>query len=170
MNSLNAYFRGLRFDRVAEKKGYAVYAAAIHSMIGGDKQQYVIAFVPVHLAIKASATIEELPWNSLQTRLCPINTYPTKKQPWVLDHNLENMTLNLQERTNRHSRYISENGDFETLMLHNPKNKSIYQYQSSINLHWAIDQFNTCFVYVGEIEPMEYTSIPSESIPLPHYY
>ena len=167
MNTLNRYFRGLIFDRVSEKKGYAIYAAAIHSFIGGDKQRYILAFVPSHLAIKSSAKLRELPWKNLQMRLCPKHTYNTKQQEWVLNHKLENLTLTVKDRNKHHTTYIVDTGEFEALLLHNPKNKSMYQYPQHINIHWAIDQFNTSFTYTGITDPLEYTSIPVDTIPLP---
>ena len=36
---------------------------------------------------------------------------------------------------------------FELVMMHNPKKKTIYQYPNNMNLHWAIDQFQTVFNY-----------------------
>ena len=54
MDLLNKYFASLTFNYIEEKQGYAIYGAAIHSQIAGDKQRYVLAFVPAHLGIQSS--------------------------------------------------------------------------------------------------------------------
>jgi len=163
MDFMNKYFKGLEFIRTHEKKGFVIYAAAIHSFIGGDKQRYVLAFVPSHLAIKNKAKLRELPWVNLQTRLCAKNTYNTMPQQWVLNDKLENITLKVLRRFKTYTTYThGSDFPFEVLLINNSKNKSIYQYPENINLHWAIDKFNTCFNYTGHIAPLESTLLKED--------
>lgn len=39
-------------------------------------------------------------------------------------------------------------------MIHTSAKKTKYQYPNSINFHWAIDQFQTIFNYIGDIHPL----------------
>lgn len=161
MDLLNNYFSTLTFKRLEEKQGYAIYGAAIKSLLGGDKQQTVLAFVPQHLAISNVSKLSELPWKNLQMRMCLKNAYKLKPQTWSFPYSLKNLNLILQDRTKTYSTYacIDEYFPFEILLIHSSKKKTIYQYPNSTNLHWAIDQFSTVFNYNGEQSPMQHTTI-----------
>lgn len=169
MDLLNKYFEELTFSYIEEKKGYAIYGAAIHSQMAGDKQRYVLVFVPAHLGIQTSAKLSELPWRNLQTRLCSKITYRLKPQAWTFPYKLLNLTFRVSNRNKTYTTYQQEMADdvpvfpFDVLLIHNPKKKSVYQYPNGMNLHWAIDQFSTVFNYVGEVQPIRLTTLP----PLP---
>ena len=164
MDFINKYFKGLVFRRTQETKGYFIYAAAIDSMIGGEKERYVLAFVPSHLSIKDKARLKELPWVNLQTRMCKIGTYKVIPQQWTLNDKLDNITLRVSNRLKKYTTYNSYDFPFEILLINNPKSKSIYQYPETINLHWAIDKFNTCFNYTGNVAPLENTILNYELV------
>ena len=166
MDLLNKYFESLTFYYIEEKQGYAIYGAAIHSHMAGDKQRYVLVFVLSHLAVQKTAKLRELPWLNLQTRLCLKTVYRLKPQFWKFPYELQNITFRVTNRNNSYSSYRAESEEFpfEVLMIHKPKKKSIYQYHSSINLHWAIDQFDTVFNYIGEVQPIQLTTLPQHLI------
>jgi len=163
MNLLNQYFEGLTFRYIEEKQGYAIYGASIYSQLAGDKQRYVLAFVPAHLAIQTSAKLSELPWRNLQTRLCLKTTYRIKPQVWKFPHELPSENFQVSERGKTYTTYKPDdrNFPFEMLLINNPKKKSIYQYPNTVNIHWAIDQFSTVFNYIGESQPIQLTEFPS---------
>lgn len=169
MDILNRYFGSLVFQYIEEKQGYVIYGAAIHSQLAGDKQRYVFAFVPAHLAIQTKAKLSELPWRNLQTRLCPKTTYRLRPQTWKIPHEIDNVNLKISSRNKNYAVYEAENSQFpfEVLLINNPKKKSIYQHPNTINLHWAIDQFCTIFNYTGHTQPIQLIELPQQPIPLP---
>jgi len=163
MDLLNNYFNSLTFYYIEEKQKYAIYGASIHSMLAGDKQRYVLAFVPSHLGIQRTAKLSELPWINIQMRLCLKTTYRLKPQVWKIPQHLPNLTFTAVDRTNTYTKYQSNSDDFpfEVLMIHTPKKKSIYQYPNVMNMHWAIDQFDTVFNYIGTVAPIQLTTLPA---------
>jgi hypothetical protein len=159
MNILNTYFDTLVFYYIEEKKGLAVYVASVAGMLGGDKMRCVIAFVPVHLGIVDKAKLKDLPWVNLQMRICPKGTYKTVAQKWKAPVNnceIPDITLAVIDRDKTYSKCVSTSPSvyfpFDVLMIHSPKKNTIYQYPNTMNLHWAIDQFNTVFNLQKEIE------------------
>jgi len=158
MDLLNKYFDSLVFQNVEEKQNYALYVAAVNSLVGGGKMRYVIALVPTHLGIHSKAKLSNLPWKNLQTRTCPAGTYNVIAQRWkppLLNSGIPEIMLNVSKREKNYSTYYIDNKSneyfpFEVLMINSPKKKTIYQYPNSINLHWTIDQFNTVFNYIGD--------------------
>jgi hypothetical protein len=155
MDIINYYFKGLNFKHIQDKQNFAIYVAAIKTLLT-EQQQYVIVFVPSHLAINQVANLAELSWQNLQTRLLPSKTYAILPQNWGPPKDAKNLDLILVERKDQHSIYECKTIEFpfEILMLHMAKKKSIYQYQENINLHWALNQFNTVLNYIGKIHPI----------------
>lgn len=149
MKIFNDYFNSLTFKFTGEKQNYAIYGAAIHSMIGADMCRYILAFVPKELATIKSGKLSELSWVNLQARLCPKNTFNITQQSWRAPESAEamNIMLNIKHRNDKHSTYTCSL-PFEVILLHSSKKKTIYQYPNNINLHWAIDQFQTIFNYI----------------------
>jgi len=149
MDILNNYFSSLVFKYIEEKSGFAVYVAAIHTMLGGDKTQYIIAFVPSHLKTKNSGKLHTLQWVNLQARLLSGNAYKVITQSWKAPTlSVTNLDLHIVERKKEHSVYRADNFPFEVLMIHSQTKKTTFQYPNNMNLHWAIDQFQTIFNYV----------------------
>ena len=169
MEILNQYFDGIIFQFIEVKQSYAIYVAAIQTRIGGDQQQYVIAFVPEHLGVQNKSSLGNLPWKNLQTRLCKIGTYKVQPQPWRAPiKDVPDITFSVTERNERYSVYRINTSvsnidfPFEVLMINSSKKKSKYQYPNSMNLHYCIDQFQTIFNYIGRTHPI-YLSSPVNS-------
>jgi hypothetical protein len=154
MELLNQYFNDLVFTRIDVKRGFTLYGAALHSQLAGDKQRHILAFVPVHLSLWSSAKLSQLQWVNLQMRMCNKTTYRLKPQVWIFPSSLPNLFFNVHNRAKTYSSYKVDGGQFpfEMLLINSPKKESIYQYPNVVNLHWAIDQFNTVFNYVGTNE------------------
>ena len=181
MDLLNRFFRTLTFKYVEEKQGYAVYGVAIASMIGGDKQMYVLAFVPVHLGVLQTCGLSDLSWVNLQMRTCLKSTYPTlQPQDWVFPIKINNFDIVTTKRTKTYTSYRARDPavtfPFELLLLHSSKKRTIYQFPESGNLHWAINKFNTVINYIAP-QPLQtpapvyvhhtpYPTPPSASNPL----
>lgn len=159
MDLLNKYFSRLTFEYLEEKQGYSIYAAAVYNLLGGDKVRIVFLFVPGHIPIVKSAKINELKWQNLQARTCPKETYKLRLQDWNFPTNLRNIDFNVANRNKNYTVYSSSdpNFHFQISMIHNPKKKTIYQYPNQMNLHWAIDQWNTVFNYVVQ-STVDYSS------------
>jgi hypothetical protein len=168
MQILNEYFNDLIFTYAETKQLYAVYVVAIHSMIGGDKCQYILAFVPDHLGIQKTSKLRDLPWKNLQTRTLPHDSYKVKRQAWKAPNqlnngtagNIYNINLKVVSRDANYSTYKADKDTFpfEILMINTSSKKTIYQYPNSMNLHYAIDQFNTIFNYIGNEHPINLMS------------
>lgn len=165
MDLLNSYFQDIVFRRIEDKQGYAIYGAAISSMIAGDNQRHVFAFVPMHLGVQSTARLSELPWQNLQMRMCPKMTYRLREQHWVLNPTLQDHMFGVVARSREYSTYslqASAQSDFpfELLMINVPSKKSMYQYPNTLSLHAAIDKFNTIFNYTGTVQPIQLTELP----------
>lgn len=161
MQILNEYFNDLIFTYNETKQSYAIYVVAIHSMIGGDKCQYILAFVPDHLGIQKTSKLRDLPWKNLQTRTLSHDSYKVKRQAWKApNHNGVDLNLKVISRDTNYSTYKADkdNFPFEILMINTLSKKTIYQYPNSMNLHYAIDQFNTIFNYIGDEHPINLIS------------
>ncbi len=178
MDLINTYFSKLTFVYLEEKQGYAIYGAALQSMLGGDKQRCVLVFVPGHLGIQSKGRLHELPWQNLQLRMCPKSSYKLIPQTWTFPYTLENIPFTCVNRDSKQTTYKSidaNNGThgpdgtfpFELMLLHGPKTKSIYQYPNTTNLHWAMDQFSTILNYIGKKQPIEMTTMTPSLPPLP---
>ncbi len=161
MDLLNKYLEKLTFTRVDEKaidnRTYVVYGAGIEGDLGAGKQRYVLLFVPSHLAIKSQARATELPWCNLQTRTMTYG-YRLKRQQWTLSDDLPNFHFYIKERTNKSSEYAIPEFPFEVLLLHDPKKKTKYQFYDKMNLYSIMVSFSSVFNYIGDENPIHYTS------------
>ncbi len=169
MDLINNYFSKLVFTRVEEKQGYVIYGAHAGGSFGGGYRRYILLFVPSHLAFKKKAKIFELAWKNLQTRFLR-DSYNIPKQTWYPPSSLQNPSLRCTKRHKEYSNYESTNFPFEIILLHNKKNKSIYQYNNNITLAGAFETYNSVFNYVGNTNPLSYTysSVGIESTSIPY--
>lgn len=160
MELLNKYFSKLTFEYLEEKQGYSIYAAAVYNLLGGDKVRIVFLFVPGYIPIVKSAKINELKWQNLQARTCPKETYKLRLQDWNFPTNLRNIDFNVINRNKNYTTYSTSDPTFhfQISMIHNLKKKTIYQYPNQMNLHWAIDQWNTVFNYVAPVATVDHSS------------
>lgn len=155
MDILNLYFDSLTFYNVElNANGFYVYVAALYTMTIENKTNYIIAFVPaISLQnVPQKAALCDLPWRNLQMRRCPKGTYKVNLQTWkapLTKTKIPEIIFSIIKRENNYSSYIAKDDfPFELLLLHSPKKKTLYQYPSTVNIHWAIDQFNTIFNYI----------------------
>ena len=141
MDTLNLYFDKIVFFKVDRKEDFAIYAAAITSSFGDGRKQYVLAFVPTHLAILNKAYITNLHWRSLQTRVLA-NGYKIPQQKWSIPRGLQMPMFIMVDRNDSRTKYTSEDDrTIEMVLLHDVKKKSIYQYGAKINIIAALTSF-----------------------------
>lgn len=166
MEIINKYFENLLFKYIEQRQNFAIYVAAIDTLIGGNKRQFVIVFVSSHLGIQDNVGLNKLPWTNLQTRLCPTDSYKVRPQPWKPPNDVINFDLKIVNRDTNYSSYtcadVHQNFPFEILLIHSPTKKTTYQYPNLINLYWSINQFNTIFNYIGNQHPMLIESTPRQ--------
>lgn len=159
---INDYFGKLVFVKVEQKESFIIYGACVSSSYADGKRQYVLAFVPVHLAIKNQAYLNELAWQNLQTRLISTGNALYKKlisQKWDYN-NKHNLFFKLKQRTDTYSQYVSEEGyPYELLLIHDSKKKTKYQYYDRTNLYASLNTFACVLNYVGNISPLNFTSL-----------
>jgi hypothetical protein len=158
MDIINKYFGDLWFYRVDEKDMYAIYAAAIDTMLIGERCSHVIAFVPIREDKGITSRLCDISWRNLQLRTLPNKTYKIKLQRWRAPVNsIPEIMFYVTHREKTYSSYTASNiRDFpyELLMLNSPKKPTIYQYPNNFNIHWAVDQFNMVLNYVEPIKTL----------------
>jgi hypothetical protein len=167
MDIINSCFRDITFTKVEAKERFAIYAAAVTSSYGDGRKQYILAFVPEHLAIQDVAYIFDLRWENIQTRTLK-NGYKIQPQRWTLPRDIPNFMFELVERTQDKSKYRSGGHPLELVLLHDPKKTSSYQYHNRMNLLACLitfrcvisiidsalgSNFDTTFVDNGKIDP-----------------
>jgi hypothetical protein len=147
MDLVNEYFGNMVFTKVEQKEKFIIYAARISSSFGDGTKQYALAFVPTHLAIKNTAHLNELYWQSFQTRLLNPG-YKITPQKWEIPDKVPDIFFKMVTRENSHTNYLPElNIGLELLMIHDPKKTSKYQYHSKITLFGALSSFH-CVISV----------------------
>ena len=169
---VNVYFGKLVFSKVEQKENYIIYAAAISSAYADGKKQYVLAFVPMHLAILKKAYLSELPWINLQTRMIQ-SGYKLQAQRWDLEKGLPDPFFRIVERTQTYSKYLPESDGmpFEMLLIHDPKKKSKFQYYNRMSLLGAFNTFGCVLNYVALESPMTWTGpAPEPTLPTANGY
>lgn len=143
---INRYFAGVVLLKVENKEGFSIYSAALNSSYGDGKKQYLLAFVPDHLAILEKAYLSDLQWENVQTRTLT-NGYklPTghsmPQQKWTVPRDVGNFMFNIINRDEHKSRYSAEGHALELVLIHDPKKKSQYQYHNKMNLVAALATF-----------------------------
>ena len=163
MEIVNKYFDTLVFTKLEEKQtpegnSFFLYGAKTQGMYSDGLINYVLLFVPSHLSIKTKAKITELPWESLQTRRISKN-YKILKQSWKPEKDNEDVLLSVVSREKRYSVYRgSSNFPFEILLLHNPKKKTVYQFNNRIALSSALRTFSSTLKYTGQLPAINYTN------------
>ncbi len=147
MDIFNQLFGGLVFDKVKMVNSYAMYAAKIQTFTGNG-QRYVFLLVPFDQASLGRAKISQLPWASLQTRMINDN-YSISEQsmnPKSLDFRYadKKIKITVKNRNYERTEYFVPL-DIELSLLHDPKKKSMYQYNDSMDLRQALNTFQ-CIV------------------------
>lgn len=138
---INYYFNKLVFVKSDQKENYIIYAALISASYADGKKQYILAFVPVHLAILNKAYLYELPWINLQTRLLK-SYHKLVPQKWDIPSDVSKIFFATVERDVTHSKYRSEdNLPIEILLLNDTKKKTKFQYWNRMTLLACLTSF-----------------------------
>lgn len=137
-NILDHYYGHLIFTRVRLTNEAAVYAARIETLLGKD-ERFVMAIVPVHLAFKDHARLQELHWLSLQTRSLD-TTYGINKQ-LQMAVSIPEIKLKVKNRNEEKTVYYSPY-PVDVELLHNSKKRSSYQFNDNITLGYALGTWN----------------------------
>lgn len=140
MENINTYFQDLIFYKTNDYfENYIIYVAKVSSpfetMYGND---YILAFVPQHVAILRECSINNLQWKNIQTRTLK-NGYDIKKQKWNVPRGVQNILFELVERGKGQTTY--KYGPLEMILLNDPKKKSEIQYPARMNLLAALSTF-----------------------------
>lgn len=153
-NIFGIIFRGLLFKKTEIKERYVLYVAKIHCQLAGGIGRYIILFVPVHLAIKDEDTIGNLAWVNLQTYEMrdAFRGFALRSQKWDYPRGIPDPVLNILNRDERFSYYLTNNLPYEITMRHNPKKKSIYQYYDKMNLSAALSSFQCGVNFTGQFQ------------------
>lgn len=138
---IESCLEGLVFTRIDTKDSFGVYAVKMGRSSENGYGNYILAFVPIHLALLDRAPISRLEWRNIQSRsikngykLTPQN-FSRKQPPVVLVENIE--------RTTGYSRYSNkEFSNIEILLLHNPVKNTVYQYHNKLAIMGCIETFN----------------------------
>lgn len=155
---INKYFENLVFFKVEEKDEFAIYMAKIHAQLITDGSKYVVALVPLHLAVKVQAHLNELAWKNLQTRTLK-QSYRIPAQRWIIPQGVPFLKFTMTQRTDTHTSYRSEQVPFELLMIHNEKKKTRYQYYPTIHLPAGLDSYGCVIHYIGDKHPLSVTVV-----------
>jgi hypothetical protein len=149
MDLFNEIFQNLKFYFIKFTSGFALYASRISCSYGLERK-YVLLLVPINLIPKRSQPfyrIYELGWASLQTRSLNDPTYDSLEDEQYLDSKLldprydeTKYNLILGSRNEHQTQYYSTL-PVEVLLLHNPKKKSMYQYDDNIEIRKALNTF-----------------------------
>lgn len=159
---LNAYFDKIVFFKVELKEDFTIYAAFITSSFGDGRKQYILAFVPTHMAILEKSYISDLHWRSLQTRTLA-NGYNIPKQKWQVPRGLPMAMFAIIDRNDSRTKYRCENDpSIEMILLHDVKKKSKFQYGPKINVIAALSSFK-CVINLIDTAPRH--SIVNQPIP-----
>ena len=152
---VNEYFKDLVFKNVETKNGFCIYAAKINSRLAGGYKRYVLLFVPTALSFKTQDHIYNLEWENLQTRTI-IHNYNINSQKWDgMNGGVQNILDNLRgiggeipifevdQRTDKSTSYHVPDGSVNVELLHDPKKKTIYQYNNKMNMEGILSTFNS---------------------------
>ncbi len=160
---INQCFPGIILVKMERRENFTTYVASLMSSYGDGKKQYLLVFVPDHLAILEKATVEELQWENLQTRILTneytIDGKKLRAQKWNLPKGIENFLFIVTDRSPTRTKYVSEHKDFEMLLIHDPKKKTQFQYHNHINLIAALTTFRCVISAVKQ-----YYSVPIDAI------
>jgi hypothetical protein len=128
---INGYFSDLLFQKVEIKDSYSLYVAKILSGYKSPKGNYIVLFVPNHVATMENARMDELMWTSIMIR-CIDKGWPLHDQKLTYPESTS-LTFNEIERKNTHVKYACETfPEVELLLQNDPKKRSVYQFPSRV--------------------------------------
>lgn len=149
MDLFNEIFQNLKFYFIKFSSGFGLFASKISCSYGLEKK-YVLLLIPINLLPKIKQDfyrIYELQWASLQTRSLNDPIYDNLNEdqyldPKLLDSRYDEIKYNLIliDRNISQTQYYCTL-PVEVLLLHNPKKKSIYQYDDNIEIRKALNTF-----------------------------
>lgn len=149
MDIFNTIFGELVFTKVKITDGFAMYIAPLQSFVSKGRQT-VVLFVPLNKAYLSKAYIYQLDWSCLQTRIIDdfYNISDQKLDPKHLDTRYDSFKtiLYLKQRNTNNTEYTCFL-PIDTMLLHDPKKKTIYQHPDEIELRHALKTFN-CVIKV----------------------
>lgn len=152
MEIINSYFRNIVLFKVDSREEHAIYAAFLSGSLQDGSKQYVLAFVPAHLAIKNQSTLGDLHWVNIQTRAMK-NSYRIQPQRWEISRELDNPMFTAIERTETKTKYVSDKLNLEMVLIHDPKKKSKLQYHTHMNLVAALKTFRCVISLIDGSSP-----------------
>lgn len=136
----NRLFGNLTFTKIREQNFYSMYYAKISSLTQ-DGTKYVILLCPFNQSFVQQGNIRQIQWVSLQTRTLQ-EDLPIPEQyidPKVLDPRYYDIkqSLNVKNRNFSQTTYWCTL-PVEVCLLHNQKNKTIYQFADQLDLLRAL--------------------------------
>jgi hypothetical protein len=165
--TIGQYFANITFSKVDKKEDYIIYGAAIHSSFGAGKKEYVLLFVPTHMAILDTGKITDLHWKSLQTRILT-NGYRLNSQKWDVPRGAQLPMFSVTDRNDERSKYTLEGSkETEMILKHDPKKKTRFQYHNRMNLIAALATFMCVLVINDETKFTPNPTYTSNAAPLP---
>lgn len=137
-------FKDLTFTKLKTVDGFAMYAALTQSFLVNGFY-YVILLVPLNKAYHDTATIFQLDWSSLQTRVLQ-EKYSIQEQNLdtkIFDTRYAGkLPMKMISRTEKYTSYSPVHDiPVEVSLLHDSKRKTIYQYGDDMDLRHALKTF-----------------------------
>lgn len=183
MDIINSCFDGIVLVKVENKENFSIYAASLNSSYGDGKKQYLIVFVPSHLAILDKAYLKDLEWENIQTRILDNgyrlpNGKSMPKQAWIVPKGIMNFMFKSRARDSSKTKYVAEGYPLDMILIHDPKKKGIYQYHDNINLIAALLTFRCVIsnvplhnkeVPISMVKPVDTDLIPIRDKPSSSY-
>ena len=140
--ALNKYYDNIIFTLVKQEGYYSVYAAKIGTFVGYD-DKFLFAVIPQHMSIKQTAKLPELYWVNFQTRHGNGMYKNLPKQYISSDRNsYPSVNFSILKRENEKSTYRNQKIPVELNLFHNPKKRTIYQFNDTINLGFALNTWD----------------------------
>lgn len=170
---INNFFNDVIFKQVEYKDGYVIYAAELSSRFSNGTKNYALALVPEHLGILKEAFLDELFWVNVQTRNMKqrYNGYAPIKGIWKPSMKQgENIMFDLIGRSQENNTFVARGfPKLKMELLCDPKKKSIYQYNLTINLLAALLTYKCSLIYEPDNIPFEPRVKISRAPPLYSY-
>lgn len=143
--ALVKYYNDIIFTLVKHEGFYSVYAAKIAAMVGSD-EKFIFAVIPHHMSIKQTARLSELYWVNFQTRH-GTGIYKNLPKQLIPKENYPLINFSIVKREADKSTYRNPKIPVELNLFHNPKKRTIYQYNDTINLGFALNTWD-CIITV----------------------
>lgn len=138
--ALVKYYDNILFTLVKHEGYYSVYAAKIGTLVGSD-DKFIFVVIPQHMSIKQTAKLSELYWVNFQTRH-GIDLYKNLPKQFLLRENYPQISFSIVNRENDKSTYQNSKIPVELILTHNPKKRTIYQFNDNITLGFALDTWD----------------------------